>query len=86
MLPTRQEFHVGTVESTLKELTLSDEPLVGWWVLKLGKKHCGISGALDTIHLPWAHGSRQVEFNSRLPARAAYPASKKRAVVQQLPD
>src|ERR1700730_790076 len=68
MLPTRQGFHVGTVESTLKELTLSDEPLAGWWVLKLGKKHCGISGRLETIHLPRAHGSRQVEFNSRLPA------------------
>jgi hypothetical protein len=67
MLPTRQGFHVGTVESTLKELTLPDEPLVGGWVLKLGKKHCGISGRLDTIHLPRAHGSRQVEFNSRLP-------------------
>jgi hypothetical protein len=76
MLPTRQEFHVGTVESTSKELTLSDEPLVGWWVLNLGKKRCGISGGLDKIHLPWAHGSRQVEFNSWLPARAAYPSVK----------
>ncbi len=58
MLPTRQEFHVGTVESTSNELTLSGEPLVGWWVLKLGIKRCGISGTLGTIHLPQARGSR----------------------------